>query len=457
MKIDCIYIACYKDDVRMARILAMSIRKWYPSIPIKLIKDELNGTFDTSEFEKVLNVSVLHTHTNAFGWCMGKFEPYFLSNRHRCLILDADMIFLGPVLDELENYDEDFVVRLEDPPDLDFINRLYFDLEKLKQFDPTFAVPSFTFNGGGIVATTGILKRSDFDNFVAWTTPPQFTRPDLFKCGDQGVLNYVLMKKSAEGEISLARCNFMDFPYTPSGMAVELSKISQTSPYKFLLHWAGRSFKNTVAPNFDGSPRADLLLHFEKMYYDLIPLRALKYWVRLRLAALRSRVKSLVKRIPGLVAARKILKDFLLRAGSERPDTSRGGTGHHRAIDPTSCNRRPDHHIVCNEPARRYDMRGELLPDGCVAVHSQTDNQVHTLSPLAGLIWEFCDGKHSLVQIVDKVSAASGIDISSEQAARLLNELGDAGLLLTDPTSMSANSDGIDLSQTSVTQRAPNS
>jgi hypothetical protein len=434
MKIDCIYIACYKDDVRMARILAMSIRKWYSSVPIKLIKDELHGTFDTREFEKVLNVSVLDTHTNAFGWCMGKFEPYFLSNRHRCLILDADMIFLGPVLDELESYDEDFVVRHEDPPDLDFINRLYFDLEKLKQFDPTFPVPSFTFNGGGIVATTGILKRSDFDSFVRWTTPPQFTRPDLFKCGDQGVINYVLMKKCAEGEISLARCNFMDFPYTPSGMAIELSKISQSSPYKFLLHWAGQSFKNTVAPDFGSSPRADLLLHFEKMYYDLIPFRAPEYWLELRLAKLFSQVKLLAKKIPGLVAARKILKSFLLRKG---PDASRGSTVHDRAIQKTPYSRRPDYH-----PIRRYYMRGELLPDGYVAVHSQTDNRVHTLSPLAGLIWEFCDGKHSLLQIVDKVSAASGIDISSEQAEQLLNELEEAGLLLTDPASMSANSDG---------------
>jgi hypothetical protein len=74
-----------------------------------------------------------------------------------------------------------------------------------------------------------------------------------------------------------------------------------------------------------------------------------------------------------------------------------------------------------------------LLPDGSVAVRSQTNNRVHTLSPLAGLIWEFCDGKQSLAQIVDKASAESGIAISLDQAEGLLNQLVAEGLLLTEP------------------------
>jgi hypothetical protein len=420
MKIDCIYIACYKNDVRLARILATSIRKWYPSIPIKLIKDEFHGTFDTREFEKVLNVSTLDTHTNQFGWFMSKFEIYFRGDKHRCLILDADMVFLGPVIDELERYDEDFVVRHEEPPDLEFINKLYFDLEKLRQFDPNFSVPSFTFNAGGIVATTGILKRSDFDSFVRWTTPPQFIRPDIFNA-DQGILNYLLMKKCAQGEISLARCDFMDFPYTPRGMAIELSEINQSSPYKFLLHWAGVRFKDTAAPDFGNSPRSDILLHFEKMYYDLIPFGALKYWFELRSANLYRgyrTAKSFAKKIPGVVALRKILKSFLRRS---EPAASHGGSGHRRATHPTPR----------NGPVRRDDMSTTLLPDGSVSLQSHTDNRVHTLSPLAGLIWEFCDGKHNLEQIVEEASAA-GVAINLDQAARLLNELVEAGVVLTD-------------------------
>ena len=285
----------------------MSIRYWHPTIPIKLIKDELHGKFDTSEFEKVLNISVLETESRAFGWCFGKLEPFFLTDKHRFLILDADIIFVGPVIDLLEQYDQDFVVRYEEPPDLAFVDKFYFVLEHLKQFDPKFQFPGFTFNGGGIVATTGIFKRSDFDRFVRWTTPPQFSLPELFKCGDQGVLNYLFMTKQAQGEISLARCDFMDFAYTPGGAAIELDKLDKNSPYTILLHWAG-PFKHPVSPHFDNTPRADLLMHFEKLYYDLIPFGAFRRWTRLWLVQLYAAVKSCAKKIPGLVTVGRRLK-----------------------------------------------------------------------------------------------------------------------------------------------------
>jgi Coenzyme PQQ synthesis protein D (PqqD) len=102
--------------------------------------------------------------------------------------------------------------------------------------------------------------------------------------------------------------------------------------------------------------------------------------------------------------------------------------------------------MIGNCPVRRYDMKSLLLPDGFVVVHSQTTNWVYSLSPLAGLIWEFCDGGNSLAQIMDKVSALSGVDISLEQAEQLLNQLVEAELLLTSPASTNAHRDGMDLS-----------
>lgn len=45
------------------------------------------------------------------------------------------------------------------------------------------------------------------------------------------------------------------------------------------------------------------------------------------------------------------------------------------------------------------------LPDGYVVLHSTDTDWAQTLTPIAGIVWEFCDGKHDLNQIVDEVSS----------------------------------------------------
>src|SRR5271154_2008161 len=115
MKINSIYICCYKYDVRLVRILVASIRKWYEQIPIFLVKDIRYGPFDTSELERVFRVSVFKS--GIFGWGFGKMEVLVNPLRERCLLLDADIIMAGPVIAELEKFEEDFVVENEIPLD----------------------------------------------------------------------------------------------------------------------------------------------------------------------------------------------------------------------------------------------------------------------------------------------------------------------------------------------------
>ena len=59
MKVDKVFINTYKYDFYFARICIASIRYWYPEIPIYLIKDEKEGSFDSSFTERVWNVRVL--------------------------------------------------------------------------------------------------------------------------------------------------------------------------------------------------------------------------------------------------------------------------------------------------------------------------------------------------------------------------------------------------------------
>jgi hypothetical protein len=151
-----IYIATHKHDLRFARICVASIRYWYPEIPIALIKDEFCGEFSTEELERVCDVSVYQTKQRDFGWGMSTLEPVFAEPGGRFLILDADTVFTGRVLDRLETFTEDFVVSLETQPP-QRLREIYFDLEKLREVDPHSVFKGQTFNTGQYVATGGRL------------------------------------------------------------------------------------------------------------------------------------------------------------------------------------------------------------------------------------------------------------------------------------------------------------
>ena len=265
MRIEKIYIATHKHDLRLTRICVASIRFWYPHIPIYLIKDYFSGDFSTEELERVWNVGVLKTRQRLFGWGLAKLEPVFTEIGKRFLILDSDTVFTGRVLDWLEDYTEDFVVHLETQP-TQRLTEIYFDLDKLREFDPQFRFPDRTFNTGQYVATGGLLKREDFDA-VNWTSsPPSLKYPQIFKNGDQGVLNYVLLKKVASRQVSVVGVPFMRWPMEDIS-DIDLAQLAGDSPYRYVIHWAGLRL-----PKIGDMIRSDILLFFEDYYYSRIPL-----------------------------------------------------------------------------------------------------------------------------------------------------------------------------------------
>jgi hypothetical protein len=293
MKIDSIYICCYKYDVRLVRILVASIRKWYEQIPIFLVKDIRYGPFDTSELERVFHVSVFKS--GFFGWGFGHVEVLVNPLRQRCLLLDADIIMAGPVIEELEKSDEDFIVQYEKPSD-DFVKELYFDLEKLKGLDPEFRFPGFTFNTGQMVITTGIIKKEDFDPFIIWSEPPSVRHPEIFKCGDQGLLNYILLRKLFSGALSLKRVRFMEVADDPAAGQIDKPSLEQ-GLHKFVVHWCGKR-GDICRPSFSGTPNRQLLLNFEDEYYKKLPLgsvkRTLRNSSRYGLSVIKRQIRSLL-------------------------------------------------------------------------------------------------------------------------------------------------------------------
>jgi hypothetical protein len=261
--IDRIYIATHKHDLRFARICVASIRYWYPDVSIYLIKDAYSGEFSTDELERVWDVSIYQTKRKNFGWGMSKLEPVFSEPGGRFLILDADTVFTGRVLDRLQAFTEDFVVSFETQTP-QRIGEIYFDLEKLQKFDPQFVFKGQTFNTGQYVAAGGRLSRADFP-MVDWTTsPPSLKQHQIFKNGEQGALNYVLLKKAALGELTLGGTAFMRWP--ANGIDdIEIHKFGDDSPYADIIHWAGlRDLRLGVMI------RSDILQFFEDYYYSRV-------------------------------------------------------------------------------------------------------------------------------------------------------------------------------------------
>ena len=90
-----------------------------------------------------------------FGWGYSKLEPLFLPQRSKFLVLDADTVLLGPVLDRLEEIDADFIVD-DGKPSPELVKQLYFDVNKLKKLDPSFTPCGYNFNSGQWVGTSGL-------------------------------------------------------------------------------------------------------------------------------------------------------------------------------------------------------------------------------------------------------------------------------------------------------------
>ncbi len=280
MPLDAVFIACYRHDVHYARACAASVRFFDRNIPLWLLKDRRYGEFSTRDIELGMGAKVYPLQLRSYGWGFAKLEPLFDPAAGRFLYLDADTLLAGPVLDWLAASPEDFVVSRE-PASPEFINTNYYDLAALQRLDPDFHYPGYTFNTGQWVGRGGLLTRADFADLVDWTEPPHVRPENIFRLGEQGLLNYVLVRGAEAGRWTLRAEPFLCVPNTPEGAALELSQISRgpDSPYRLIVHWCGLR-----TPEFRNAPRGDLLQFFEKFFYAVIG----GDWLRLRHRAQRA-------------------------------------------------------------------------------------------------------------------------------------------------------------------------
>lgn len=272
-----VLIACCKADLHLTRICVASVRFWYPAIPLFLIKDFLAGEFSTAEIERNWNVQVFPAARRCHGWGFAKLESLFGKPGGRLLVLDADTVLLGRVVDALERETADFLVTGEDLPDpeFDYVNTNYYDWKKLHRFDPAFSYPGFCYNTGQLVVRPGILKEDDFAAVVKWGVPPTLRHPEIFRCGEQGVLNYIFAKKWQGQAASVQSVDFGRWASDPVVDGFALNKIVHEGGYPFVLHWAGYK-----PPSVSRMLRPDILQHYERYYYAKVKGAWLKRRIR---------------------------------------------------------------------------------------------------------------------------------------------------------------------------------
>jgi len=297
MKIEGVVVSCYRYDLHLTRVCVASVRFWYPDIPIWLLKDCQYGDFDTSELQRYWDVQIFPGRQKTLGWGFGKLELMTESPARRLLLLDSDTAFTGRVIDRLEPFDEDLVVDKEEfSPEALAVQ--FFPVDKLQRLDPAFEFPGYGFNTGQLVATTGRISRADFDGLLDWQTRTVKHR-DVFQKGEQGLFNYVVLRKAQRCQLSLRREPFMVWPGEPKRTAhIHVQELTAQSSHQQVIHWAGLGWGKSI----EQMPRSDILLHFENLYYSRIPRgRWVREWRRARLWAERALL------VPAKRAARRIL------------------------------------------------------------------------------------------------------------------------------------------------------
>ena len=260
--VDCIYIGAFGGDPRLTRICVASIRYFYPDIPIRVLPGSPLKPGLVKELKRYWNTDIADLPDAGLDYGSGfvKLEPLFGPPGERFLMIDADTVLSGPVLDIWREGDAPFLVDEEEQPDNE-IKRLYFDWEKIAEVIPGTKRPQYVFNTGQWFGTAGLVTRDDFSPLVEWTMPRRLRYPKHFMTGDQGIQNYVFNVTAARGTLNVQRRKIMFWPvHAMEGMDAK-HLAARTAP-AYVVHWAGlkrRWLQDMV--------RADMLEFFEKFYY----------------------------------------------------------------------------------------------------------------------------------------------------------------------------------------------
>jgi lipopolysaccharide biosynthesis glycosyltransferase len=277
MQIEKIFIACSKKDFYFTTVCVASIRYWYPQIPIALLTDLAWGPIDTSYLQTQWNVTLYPTAQKVFKDSFIKLEPLIAENYKSVLIMDADIIFLGRLLDQLEVIPTDFAAHalyLQEQDDT--IEQWWFTLQALQQLDPAYRYPGFVFNAGFFVANASLFTKQKFETLIDFDGIPQLKGTIFSKAGaEQGVLNYLVAKGVQQSKMIFTSCEWMITRYEPEAIKkIQLSTIVNKKGYPSILHYNGP--KNGI---FSFLPAASIIKFYERLYHSKQKYSFMSLWL----------------------------------------------------------------------------------------------------------------------------------------------------------------------------------
>ncbi len=81
-------------------------------------------------------------------------------------------------------------------------------------------------------------------------------------------------------------------------------------------------------------------------------------------------------------------------------------------------------------PKKRGDIINEIVEDETV-IYDPKNHNVHHLNPVAGVIWDLCDGSHTAKEIADEIVNVLEADPSQVEGdvTKTIEELQSKGLL----------------------------
>jgi len=202
-----VVIACCYKDYNFAKGCCASVRYFLGEVPICLIID---GTFSTRKLEKTYGVQVIDKNSvrhpelkqRSFGFGLTKMIAFWESPWEKFLFLDADTIVWGNLLNYIDHEQYDLISDFS-PEDLtkDTISRFFFDVNLIETSFPDFKWQNHQYwVTGSFIAKRGIFKIKEYLELLDFHE----RNPNVFKLGEQGILNFMTFQAVQAGEIRLS-------------------------------------------------------------------------------------------------------------------------------------------------------------------------------------------------------------------------------------------------------------
>jgi 2-polyprenyl-3-methyl-5-hydroxy-6-metoxy-1,4-benzoquinol methylase len=201
--------------------------------------------------------------------CGAKFHYLYQKQKvKKILMLDADIVFIGPFLERLlpATAANDYVVSFEanDITNKEWVSKTYFNIEALQSAYPRYQYPGFFFNAGQLFLTTGVIDEKCLNEFFDPHNFPFWRNTKLFPLFDQSIYNYLLPTLHAEKKLKLGKDKFMIWAGSETVVQISLQDIREKSLQSGVIHWAGCLRFTPVSKMI----RGDILEFFENFYYS---------------------------------------------------------------------------------------------------------------------------------------------------------------------------------------------